>query len=117
MREAGEGVVAHSAVVNEALDDRADRPPPDAQQLADGGLRAVGDEPGHLVVEVTGMARAMTCPGHLRDRRPVLRAAHPRRIGLEEALKGPKIETAPPSSPLAPVIVLGATSTEHVDCR
>ena len=56
-----------------------------AHQLADRGLGRVGDQPGHRVVEVAGVAGPVAGPGHLGDGRAVRRAVHPRRIGLEEA--------------------------------
>ena len=67
----------------------------------------MGDEPGHLVVEVAGMARNVACPRDLRDRRPMLGAVDPRGVCLEDALERSEIEAAPPSPALPPVIARG----------
>jgi hypothetical protein len=65
-----EGIVRRASIPDDAGDDRADRAPGDAHQVRDSGLRGVGDEPGDLVVEVPGVARAVPRPGDLGDRRP-----------------------------------------------
>ena len=49
----------------------------------DRGLRALGRQPGDLLVEDAGVTRAVPGPRHRRHRRPVLGAVHPRRVGLQ----------------------------------
>ena len=107
-RQAVEGIVRGPSVSDDPGDDRADGPPGDAHQLGDRGLRRVGDEPGNLVVEVPGVARAVAGPRHLGDGRAVRRAVHPGRVGLEEALNGPEVETPPPPPSLA-LVIAGCT--------
>ena len=66
-----EGALRSAGVGHDPRDDRAHAAPRDAHQLRDRGLRGVGHEPGHLVIEVAGVAGAVTGPGHLGDRRAV----------------------------------------------
>jgi hypothetical protein len=68
----------------------------------------VGHQPGHLVVEEPGVTGTVTSPGHLSDRRPVLGAAHPRGVGLEEALHRPEVDS-PPVPPTFPLVITGST--------
>ena len=63
-REPVEGVTGRAPVRDDASDDRAYGPPGDAHELAHRRLRGVGDEPGHCVVEVAGVTRAVTRPRH-----------------------------------------------------
>jgi hypothetical protein len=46
----------------------------------------------------------MTRPGHRRHRRPMGRAVHPRRIGLQHHLHRAPIQAPPPAPTLTPVI-------------
>ena len=64
----------------------------------------MGDEPGHLVIKGAGVTCAVACPRHESDRRAVLFAVHPRRIGLEVTAQRPEVEAAPPAPSLSLVI-------------
>ena len=104
--QCAEGVVCWPRVGDEPVDDRPDAPPGDAHQLAHRRLRGVGDEPAHLVLEGSRVARTVACPGDEGDRRPVGGAVHPRRIGLENTAQRPEVEAAPPS-PLLTLVIAG----------
>jgi hypothetical protein len=103
-----EGVVGCPSVSHHPGDDRSDAPPGDAHQLAHRRLRGMDDQPGHLVVEVLPVAGTVSGPGHLGDRRTVLGAVDPGRIGLQEALERPEIERPPVAPALALVIARGS---------
>ena len=108
----GEQVHLAGGVGPDPGDDRPDGAPRDPHQLGDRGLRALGGQPGHLLVEGQRVAGAVTGPGHLPHRRPVDRAAHPRRIGLEEHLHHAQVER-PPAAPTLAAVVPSRTAPAH----
>jgi len=84
--------------------DRAHGAPGDPHQFGDRGLRALGRQPRHLLIEDPGMAGSVSGPGHDRDCRPVLGAVHPWRVRLEHDPDRAQIQTPPPATPLTGVI-------------
>lgn len=102
--EIGEGIGARAGIGHHARDDAAHGPPGDAQELADRGLRAVGRQPGRLVVEGAGVARLVAGPRDRGHDDPVLRAAHPWRVGLQVRQRAAQVERAPAPAALAAVV-------------
>ena len=84
--------------------DRPDGAPGDPHQLAHRGFRTRHRQPGHRVIEGEGVPGVMARPRHRHHRRPMARAIHPRRIGLQHHLHGAPIQAPPPAPTLTPVI-------------
>ena len=84
--------------------DRPDAAPGDAHQLDHRRLRAVRHQPGDLIVEGSGVPGAVTGPRHRGHRHPMLRAAHPRRLGLDEHPHRAGIQRPPAAPPLTLVV-------------
>lgn len=105
--QAREPVRRRLGVGDDTGHDRADRAPRDPQQLPDRGLRAVRHQPGGGVVERVGVTGAMTGPRHLGRDDAVFRAAHPRRVRLQERLDGAEVKRPPPAPAVALVIAGG----------
>jgi len=103
-RQAGERVEPGRGIGPHPSDDRSDCAPSDPHQLGDRGLRALGGQPGHLLVKRAGVSSAVAGPGNLPHGRPVNRAIHPRGVSLEEDLGGPHVQRTPPAPTLATVI-------------
>ena len=100
-----------NALINRCVDigvdaghDRSHRAPRHSQQLRHRALRGPDCKPGCEVVEVAGVARTVACPRHRRDRHPMVVAANPRRVRLEEHSRCPEIQRPPPSTTLTKVI-------------
>ena len=104
-----EGISHRPGIGDDTPGDRAHGPPGDPHQLDHCRLRGVGDEPGDLVIESTGVAGAVTGPWHRRDDHPVVPARHPGRVGFDEHLHRPRIE-CPPTSPALTVVVAAPTA-------
>ena len=109
--QALEGVMGRSPLGHHSFDDGSNGAPGNAQELYNGGLGGVGDEPGRLVVEVPGMARPMAGPGHLGHGDAVGGARDPGRVGLEVTQKDAQIEGPPLASASALVIERGPHPT------
>ena len=92
-------------------DDRPHRAPGDAHQLTHRGLRRPDGQPGDRVVEPVGVARTMASPGHRRDHHPVVRAPHPRRVGLDEHRHQPDVQRPPPAPARSAVVARTPTPT------
>jgi hypothetical protein len=106
--EAVEGIMRCLTVGHDPGYDRSDGPPGDPHEVDHGRLGGVGDQPGQLVVEVSGVAGAVAGPGHLGDGRTVFGAVHPGGIGLEMTHELADIE-CPPVPPALPLVVAGST--------
>ena len=87
--------------------DRPDRAPGDPQQVADGGLRAVRHQPRGRVIEGVGVAGTVPRPRHLRGDDPMLGAAHPWRVRLQERLDLTQVQ-GPPPPPAFALVIAGA---------
>jgi len=87
----------------DTLEDRADRPPRDAHQLRDRGLRRVHRQPRDLVLERPREPRAMPRPRHRAHDNTMAPARHPRRLGLHERERRAEIQRTPPPAALAEV--------------
>ena len=77
--------------------DRANGAPRDPHQLGHRGLRALGGQPGDLLVERAGVPGAVAGPRHLPHRRPVRRGSSPvarRPRGTPGPCPGPAPATA-----------------------
>jgi hypothetical protein len=94
------------------LADAADRAPADPHQLRDRGLRAVGGQPGHRVVEGTGMSGAVPGPGHVGDAHAMLGAGHPRRVRLDHRLQGAQVQSPPAAASLTAVVLRATPLTD-----
>jgi len=58
------------------------------------------------------MARVATRPRHRGHDHPVLRARHPRRVGLQLGTDSAQVQRPPPA-PARPVVIARATTTTH----
>ena len=94
------------------LEDRADRPPRDAHQLRDRGLRRVHRQPRDLVLKRAGEPRTMPRPRHRADHHTVTPVAHPRCLSLNERERRSKVKRAPAPASLAE-IQPGAAAPAH----
>jgi len=92
-------------------DDRAHGAPGDAHQLRDRALRTLGHQPGDRLIEAQRVPRTVACPGHVRDNNPVLGAADPRRLGLEEHPHRSGVQSPPAAPSLASVVTPTAPPT------
>jgi len=90
-------------------DDRAHGAPSDSHQLSDCGLRALRGQPGHLIVERQGVARAVPGPRHRLHRDPMTRTVHPRRVGLKPHRDRAQIQCPPTTPTLATVVAPAPT--------
>ena len=72
-----EGVDRSSRVGHDAGGDRPDSPPGDTHQRDHRRLGGVGDQPGDLIIEGPGVARAVTRPRHRGDDHAVVPARAP----------------------------------------
>jgi len=86
------------------------RLPIQPHQLAAGLLRALGRQPGHLILERPQVAAAVARPRHLGDYHPVLSAGDPRCPRFDEEAGEADIETAPATAAVA-LVVEGTAAT------
>jgi hypothetical protein len=84
--------------------DRAHGAPGDPHQFAHRGFRAGHRQPGDRVIKRKRVPGVMTRPWHRHHGRPMGRAVHPRRIGLQHHLHRSPIQAPPPAPTLTPVI-------------
>ena len=105
-----EGIGDLACVGDDAGGDRPDGAPGDPHQLDHRGLRRVGHEPRHLIVEIPGVTGAVTGPGHPCHRHSVVAAVHPWGICFDEHLRRARMEWPPPASSFAMVIATRAPS-------
>src|SRR5713226_2878364 len=80
------------------------RLPVEPHQLAAGLLRALGRQPGHLILERPQVAAAVARPRHLGDHHPVHVAGDPWCRRFQEEAAEADIETAPATAALALVV-------------
>ena len=92
-------------------DDRPDGAPRDPHQHHHRALRARHRQPRHLIIEESGMPRAVACPRHRRDHHPISGTAHPGRVGLQHRLHRAQVQSPPPASTLPLVIARTAPPT------
>jgi hypothetical protein len=92
--------------------DPPDGPPCHPEQLRHGDPRSVGGQPRGGVLERAGEPGAVPGPGHRCGDHPVLAAAHPGRVGLQERLDRAEIQRAPAAAPVALVIARTAALAE-----
>ena len=85
-------------------DDRPDRAPRHPQQLRHCAFRGADRQPGREVIEVTRMARAVTCPRHRRDRHAMRAAPNAWRTRLEKHLRRAQIK-GPPTATAFPQVI------------
>ena len=102
--QTGEAVHSVLGVGPDPGHDRPDGAPGDPHQLAHRGFRAGHRQPGHRRVEGQGVPGPVPRPGHRDHRRPVLRAVHPRSVGLQHDLHGAPVQTPPPAGSLPAVV-------------
>jgi len=93
-------------------DDRSDGAPGDPHQLGDRGLRSLGRQPRHLLIEGVGMAGIVTCPRHRGDYHPVLAAGHPWCVGLQHHIHRAQVQRPPTPTPCAGVVARAASTTD-----
>ena len=105
-----ERIPHRSGIDHDPAGDRPHGAPGDPHQLDHRRLRAVGDQPGDLIIERSGVPGAVTGPRHRRHRHPMVGAVDPWRVGLDEHPHRAGIQRPPPPSSLTPVIA-GAAPT------
>lgn len=117
--KACEDVGPFGCVGPNAGDDRSDGAPRDPHQLRDRGLRALGGQPGDLLVEHQRVASRVAGPGDLPHGGPVDRAIHPWRVGLEEHQRRAQVQRPPPTTSFAAVVPRSSlpASTAATVCR
>lgn len=102
--QAFQRVDAGAALGHHPGDDPPDRHPGDAQQLTDRRLRRLRRQPRRLVLEVAGEPRPVPRPRHRSHRHAMLRAVHPRGVGLQEDLDRAQVQTAPTAPTVSAVV-------------
>jgi len=113
-----ERVTGGAGVGHDAGGDRADGAPRGAHQLDDGGLRRVRHQPRHLIIERFRVPRVVTSPRHPSDDHPMITAAHPWRVGLQEHTHGSCVQCPPPAPALTGVIAAATPpATAVAQCR
>ena len=88
---------------SDALEDRPDRPPRDAHQLRDRGLRRVHRQPRDLVLERAREPGVVPSPRHRAHNDSVAPAAHPRCLSLNERERRSEVQRAPAPASLPEV--------------
>lgn len=106
--KAGEQVRLAPGLGGHPLADPPDAAPADPHQLGNRAARGVHRQPGDLLLEGTGEARAVAGPGDGADDDAVLGAAHSRRVGLRIG-DGAEIERPPAPPALTQIEARGAT--------
>jgi len=84
----GEPVLALEKAAGDPDQNPTHAPPADSHQASDGSLRAFHRQPSGLLLEGAREAGIVVRPGHRRHHHAVLRAAHPRCLGLDERRRG-----------------------------
>src|SRR5680860_87272 len=98
------GIGAGLGVGDHPGHDRPDRAPRDPQEVTDRGLAAVRNQPSGGLIKGVGVAGVVARPRHLRGDDPMLSAAHPWRVGLQERLDRAQVQRPPTATTLALVI-------------
>jgi len=78
-----------------AFDDATDRVPGDAQKPGDRGLGHLLGQPGHHILEVAGVARAVACPRHRLELRAAVKTPHATQVAFDKAPLAAQIEMPP----------------------
>lgn len=93
--QALEPVIGSVDVVPDAGDDRPDGALGDPHPPGHRGLRGLGRQPRHLIVEGVGVASVVPCPGNRGDHNPMIAAPHPRRGRFQLGPDGAQVQCAP----------------------
>ena len=110
--ESVQGLGVAAGIVNDAFDDGTDGGPSDAHEFADGGLGAVGSQPGDLIVEGVSVAGVAAGPGDGGDDDAMDGALDAGGVGLDEGPHGAQVETAPTAAAMSVIIQRAAAATD-----
>ena len=110
--ESVQGLGVAAGIVNDAFDDGTDGGPSDAHEFADGGLGAVGSQPGDLIVEGVGVAGIVAGPGDGRDDDAMDGALDAGGVCLDEGPHGAQIKATPTAAAMSVIVQRAAAATE-----